>query len=53
MTNSLYIKEYYYKKYMTEDSANDQKFVTGKPKWGGAPPEKRRSPWRYNEETGK
>jgi len=29
------------------------KFITGKGNWFGAAPEKRRSPWRYNEETGK
>jgi hypothetical protein len=29
-----------------------QMFVTGKPNWGGAKPENRRSHWRYNEETG-
>ena len=37
---------------MTDNSENIQKFITGKPKWGGALPENRRSHWRYNEETG-
>ena len=32
--------------------ADVQMFVTGKPNWGGAKPENRRSHWRYNEETG-
>jgi hypothetical protein len=27
----------------------NQKFITGKPNWSGAIPEKRRSPWRYLE----
>ena len=30
-----------------------KKFVTGKPNWSGAPLEKRRSHWRYNEESGR
>ena len=37
---------------MSESSENVQKFITGNPTWSGAPPENRRSPWRYNEETG-
>ena len=43
----MYIKEYYFKILM----ADVQMFVTGKPNWGGAKPENRRSHWRYNEET--
>ena len=35
------------------NSENIQKFITGKPNWGGASIENRRSHWRYNEETGK
>jgi len=31
---------------MTE---NTQKFITGKPSWGGALPENRRAEWRYQE----
>ena len=28
-----------------------KKYITNHPAWGGALPEKRRSPWRYNEEA--
>ena len=34
-------------------SEEKQKFIPGKGKWTGAPPEKRRAPWRYDEATGK
>ena len=34
-------------------SEEKQKFITGKGKWFGALPEKRRAPWRYDEATGK
>jgi hypothetical protein len=51
ITPCSYLKKYYLKKIMSE-SSEVQKFITGKPTWGGAPPENRRSPWRYNEETG-
>ena len=37
---------------MLDNSENIQKFITGKPNWSGAPVENRKSPWRYNEETG-
>ena len=30
-----------------------QKFITGKGRWAGAPPEKRRALWRYDESTRK
>ena len=30
----------------------EQKFITNKPGWTGAPVHKRKSHWRYNEETG-
>ena len=36
-----------------ELSQEKQKFITGKGSWYGAIPEKRRAPWRYNEESGK
>ena len=36
-----------------ELSQEKQKFITGKGSWCGAIPEKRRAPWRYNEESGK
>ena len=35
------------KEQINEDK--NQKFITGKPNWSGAIPEKRRSPWRYLE----
>ena len=38
---------------MVEVSPEIPKFITGRPNWGGAAPEKRRANWRYNEETGK
>ena len=36
-----------------ESSTEVKRYITSNPKWGGAMPEKRRSPWRYDEETGK
>ena len=32
---------------MADNSENIQKFITGKPNWGGASPENRKSEWRY------
>ena len=37
---------------MSDNTENIQKFITDKAHWGGALPENRRSPWRYNEEKG-
>ena len=36
-----------------ESSSEVKTYITSNPKWEGALPEKRRSPWRYDEETGK